>query len=172
MSDEQKSERREVVANNRAWRAAEPVRHEFIKTLVARRTPPKGTLRWVTGAVVTSPSLLDRADEAFLATLLGTKPGSHWQRSSGPSAAAAATEARLALILFAQVAAALEQTMEQPCWRNSTPDQARYFTFLAEVGYATSDVEQLVIDTHAKKASRRTRKSARGGTEPESSDAG
>ena len=96
----------------------------------------------MTGAIVTSPSLLDRADEAFLATLLGTKPGSHWQRSSGPSAAAAATEARLALVLLAQVAAALEQTMEQPCWRNSTPDQARYLTFLAEVGYATSDVEQ------------------------------
>ena len=172
MSDEQKSERREVVANNRAWRAAEPVRHEFIKTLVARRTPPKGTLRWVTGAIVASPSLLDRADEAFLATLLGTKPGSHWQRSSGPSAAAAATEARLALVLLAQVAAALEQTMEQPCWRNSTPDQARYLTFLAEVGYATSDVEQLVIDAHAKKASRRTRKSAAATAEPEASDAG
>jgi ParB family chromosome partitioning protein len=172
MSDEQKEERREVVANNRAWRAAQPVRHEFVKSLVARRTPPKGTLRWVTEAVVTSPSQLEKADEDFLAALCGTKPGTHWQRTSGPSAAAAATDARLPLVLFAQVAGAVEKSMEHPCWRNSSAEQARYLTFLAEVGYATSEVEQLVIDTHAAKAARRRTRKATGPTgHEEASDA-
>jgi hypothetical protein len=38
---------REVIANNKAWRAAETVRREWLKSFVARKNAPKGALRFI-----------------------------------------------------------------------------------------------------------------------------
>jgi hypothetical protein len=56
---------------------------------------------------------------------------------------AAAGETRLPLILLAQIAADVEQTMYESTWRNVNP---RWFRFLASTGYTLADVEQRVVN--------------------------
>ncbi|PPI12786.1 hypothetical protein C5D04_11280 [Rathayibacter sp. AY1D2] len=41
MTDEQKAERRTLVANNKAWHAAETVRREWIASFLSRKTLPQ-----------------------------------------------------------------------------------------------------------------------------------
>jgi ParB family chromosome partitioning protein len=42
MTEQEKTERREVVANNKAWKSAETVRRTWLRTLAARKTAPTG----------------------------------------------------------------------------------------------------------------------------------
>ncbi len=56
MTEDQKVERRLVVENNKAWRAAERVRRQFVRALLARKAAPKGGLRFATSFVVADPS--------------------------------------------------------------------------------------------------------------------
>ena len=41
MTEQAKAARQEVIEGNKSWRAAEPVRREWIRTLLARKTTPK-----------------------------------------------------------------------------------------------------------------------------------
>lgn len=48
ISDEQaKAERQRVLRNNKAWRASESVRLNWLKTFIARKSAPKGAHRFV-----------------------------------------------------------------------------------------------------------------------------
>ena len=68
-------------------------------------------------------------------------------RTAGPALEAKASDARLPLVLLAQVAAAREQSMDVHTWRQSTATaEARWLTFLAGTGYPLSAIEQTVID--------------------------
>jgi ParB family chromosome partitioning protein len=44
--DAARTQRRDVIESNKAWRAAEPVRREWLRGLLARKTPPKGPPPW------------------------------------------------------------------------------------------------------------------------------
>ncbi|MDP9403830.1 MAG: chromosome partitioning protein ParB, partial [Actinomycetota bacterium] len=143
--DEQKVERRLVVENNKQWRAAEPVRREYLRALLARKTAPKGTLRYAVGEVLAAPERVGDGKDEILAELLAEAP-SGWGRRVGPAQAARASEARLPLVLLAQVAADREQTMDVQTWRRRDPAAARYLTFLASTGYQLSEIEQRVVD--------------------------
>jgi ParB family chromosome partitioning protein len=149
MTEEAKAERRLVIDNNRAWRAADPVRRAYITDLLARKTPPKGTLRYVTTEVLGRPERLSDGKDDIVADLLGVKRADGWGRNVGPAAAHSAPDARLPLILLAQVAASYETTMDVHIWRSAYPDAAGWLQFLATTGYALSAVEQLAIDTAA-----------------------
>jgi ParB family transcriptional regulator, chromosome partitioning protein len=138
-----------VIDQNRAWRAADPVRREYIKTLLARKTPPKQTLRYVTQVVLSRPERLSDGRDETLAELLGVACPDGYGRQVGPAAVADASETRLPLLLLAQVAAAHESTMDVHIWRSAHPDAARWLQFLASTGYRLSPVEQLAIDTAA-----------------------
>lgn len=147
MSDEAKAERREVIENNKAWRAAEPVRLDFIRALLARRTAPKGTLRFATVAIVSNPDRVGDGKDDLLADLLGAEAGDGYGRSVGKTHLAATSDARLPLALLAQVAADIERTTDVHSWRRPSEEVARWFAFLAGVGYTLSDVEQHVVDS-------------------------
>ena len=41
MSEEQKTERRVVIARNKAWKFAQVVRRDWLRTFAARKTAPK-----------------------------------------------------------------------------------------------------------------------------------
>ena len=47
MTEEQKAERREVVANNKAWDSATTVRRTWLTTFFARKTAPPDGARWI-----------------------------------------------------------------------------------------------------------------------------
>lgn len=149
MSDEAKAERREVVENNKAWRAAEPVRREYVTALLGRKKAPSGTLRFVTEAIVGDPERVGDGKEHLVAELLGVEAPSSYGRSLGPSEAARSADARLPLVLLAQVAADSEQHMGVHTWRRRDPRAARYLSFLASTGYGLSEIEQRVVDDAA-----------------------
>lgn len=145
ISDDEKAKRREVIENNKAWRAAEPVRRDFIRSMLARKTPPKGTLRFVTEQIVGNPDRVGHGKDDLLADLLGTEAGSGYGRTVGAGLLDHITDARLPLALLAQVAADIEQGTDVHCWRNPTTDVARWLQFLAGAGYTLSDIEQHVV---------------------------
>jgi ParB family chromosome partitioning protein len=146
MNDEQKAERRKVIANNKAWEVANPVRCDYVTELLARRTAPKGTLRYVAEAIMADPAGLAAGDGDRVASLIGkeTHPGA-WDRSAALALASEATDARLPLVLLAQVAASVEARFgDRQGWRHPTSALVSYLRFLAPCGYGLSEVEQEV----------------------------
>ena len=49
-----------MITNNKAWETATPVRREYVTELVARRSVPKGTLRYVTEVIMADPGWFGR----------------------------------------------------------------------------------------------------------------
>ena len=153
LPEEAKAERREVIENNKAWRAAEPVRRDHIRTLLTAGKVPKGTLRFVTAEIMADPAEIGRGPDDLIAELAGITAEAtdtslyQWGRTAGPALEAKASDARLPLVLLAQVAAAREQSMDVHTWRQTTATaEARWLTFLAGTGYPLSAIEQTVID--------------------------
>jgi hypothetical protein len=116
----------------------------------------KGTLRFVTSEIMADPAEIGRGSDEMIAQLAGisAEPTEtdlyRWGRAAGPTLEAKASDARLPLVLLAQVAAAREQSMDVHTWRSPTAHtEARWLKFLAGTGYALSPIEQAVIDTMA-----------------------
>lgn len=147
MTDDEKAERRHVIANNKAWDAATPVRLEHVRRLLARKTPPAGTLRYVITETMASPDTLGRGDDTTLAELTGTTAeGPSYARPVAARLVNDATDKALPLVLLAQWAAALESGLGRHTWRSPNPRAARWLTWLAATGYELADIEQHVID--------------------------
>jgi ParB family chromosome partitioning protein len=149
INDEQKAQRRKVIANNKAWEVATPVRRDYVTELLARRTAPKGTLRYVAHSIMADPAGLAAGDGDRVASLIGkeTHPGA-WDRSASLALASEATNARLPLVLLAQVAASVQARFgERRGWRHPTVALVSYLRFLAACGYRLSEVEQEVEST-------------------------
>lgn len=143
MSDEQKAERREVIENNKAWRAAEPVRRGFVRSLLARKTPPKGTLRFIAEQITAHPNQVGDGTDDLLADLLGVERSA--RASVGVDHLATLTDQRLPLALLARVAVDIEERTGVHSWRNPSAEVAAWLRFLASAGYAPADVEQIVV---------------------------
>jgi len=146
MTDEAKAERASVIANNKSWRAATPVRQAFVTDLLTRAKANKGVLRFAISEVVAEPEAVGHGRDETVARLLGQPQRSGRRRSAGVDAAARANDQRLPLVLLAQVAADIEDTMNEFTWRSPQPRAARWFTFLGACGYALADIERKVID--------------------------
>ncbi|HEX7131684.1 MAG TPA: ParB/RepB/Spo0J family partition protein [Iamia sp.] len=145
MSEKEKADRREVIEGNKAWRAAEPVRREYIRTVLARKTPPKGTLRYVAERALARPERFGDGEDGLLADLLGVEAGSGVGRSVGAEHLAHVTNARVPLALLAQVAADHEQAMPVQTWRSTNQEAAAWLAWLASTGYSLSEIEQRVV---------------------------
>jgi ParB family chromosome partitioning protein len=143
MSDEQKAERRRVVANNDAWRSAEKVRRAWLRDFLTRRTPPKGT------AAFLATVLLDedchplsracgnghhRARDLFrLNHLAGETP----TRRDGKTLTGLlddVTDNRALVVALGVVLAAYEDAWSTDTWRRPTAADPRYLTFLMSNG--------------------------------------
>ena len=149
-AEDAKAKRREVIENNKAWRAAEPVRRQFVTDLLARKTTPKGVLRYAVDAALSDPNGFGRADAAMIATLgsIDLSKGESWGPRIGHLLVERSTDVRLPLVLLAQVASSVESQMGVHTWRNAqfAERERAYLSFLAEQGYTLSVVEQLVVD--------------------------
>ena len=99
-------------------------------------------------------------DDVFAALVkVDDKKAGQWDSTFGQRLAEKATDTRLPLVLFAQVAASVESAMGVHTWRNlryATRERA-YFTFLSSQGYTLSDIEQRVADGEVKTKVRRIR---------------
>ena len=157
MSEERKAERRVVVANNKAWDSARPVRRRWLTTFLARRSAPKDAPAWVAGMLAGSAHDVRRAMEDGHATaqaLLGVRSDPPWSPYSGqpnPVAVAAATAspARAGVLTLGLLLGGLEDGLTRGTWRYATAAQRDYFTALQRWGYPLSDVELLVLGDDA-----------------------
>ena len=95
------------------------------------------------------PAGLAAGDGDAVASLIGkdTDRGA-WDRTAALALASDASDARLPLVLLAQVAASVEARFgDRQGWRNPTSALVAYLRFLAACGYGLSEVEQEVADS-------------------------
>jgi ParB family chromosome partitioning protein len=141
-----KAKRREVIANNKAWRTAEQVRREWLTNLLARKSPPKGALRYIctelAGAHWALCSSISQGHQ-LAASLLGLD--SRNGRAVLSEALATATEARAQVIALAMVLGAYEEHTSTETWRSPHDCDQAYLNTLTRWGYQLSDIETLAL---------------------------
>jgi ParB family transcriptional regulator, chromosome partitioning protein len=161
--DAQRRERRKVIALNKLGEAAAVVRHQFLTTLVSRKTPPKGAGLFVATSIARDAHLLvEHHGPALTATLLGadTPAGDHGAAIRGLAHALPDNgDARAQVIVLAIVLGALEARTPKDAWRHPEPIRdhtaARWsyqhrmtsgdlLRYLVANGYTLSPVEQII----------------------------
>jgi len=149
MTDEQKAERRTLIANNKAWASAETVRREWLTTLLTRKTLPKDA------AVVIARGLTVHRQAVSSATrdgnelahqLLGLELSSHFEADK-LAALIEQMPSKAQHVALAVVLGACESVTSKESWRYPTATDAAYLTQLAAWGYSLSDVERIVTGT-------------------------
>lgn len=140
-----KEARRTVIRCNKEWRAAEPVRREWLTTFLTRKTAPKDAAAFMAQILATSPDVLSRIEANSLAGgLLGLAENTGYGRTKAlPEAVSKASDARAQVLLLAQVLAGCEASLHGNSWRHLDPTTARYLLKVEEWGYRLDDVERL-----------------------------
>jgi ParB family transcriptional regulator, chromosome partitioning protein len=156
MSEEQRSDRAQVIANNKAWISATTVRLDWLKKWLTRKTPPKDAASWIATAIADGSHDLRRAmeDQHSLARdLLGLADtdNDRWYRGCGRphpiAAAASATPARATTLMLAMLLGAMEAGTSKDTWRSPSTESRTYLSALQHWGYDLSEVEQLALTT-------------------------
>lgn len=148
MTDEQKAERKSLIANNKAWDSAEVVRREWLTTLLSRKTLPKDAAAFVAAGLTrhrVDVSSALAAGNRFAAVLLGL-PEAEGFYSPSPVDEYAEQPGKAAHATLAVVLAGMELATGRHTWRNPSSTALRYLGQLAAWGYALSEVEQIVVD--------------------------
>jgi ParB family chromosome partitioning protein len=170
LTEEEKAERRQVRQNNTDWRSAETVRRDFLRHLLARKTPPTGTRRYLAESLILGDHAVRRALERghpLAREMLGLDPAFH----DLADVLDGVTEPRAEVIALGSVLSAYEDATGVHTWRN--PDRAtrRYLDFLHGAGYQLSPLEQSIaspappteINATPPRTSRQPKTEARGG---------
>lgn len=139
-------ERREVIANNKAWRSAEVVRLDWLRTFAARPGAPKGTADFLAATLGTAGRVLESLGTLRglngLESVLGVPPHAGHTESMA-ALTADVPEKRGTLLALAVALIGYEASTELHHWRSVNPNTCRYFTFLESCGYVLSPVEAL-----------------------------
>lgn len=151
MTEEEKAERRTLIANNKAADAAQAVRREWVAALLAKKQAPKGWQRFLALAhTVHHYTVNDYGNDIVEELLSLPKPESktahagYWALNR---VAQHVTDhpARPEIVLIALVCAGFEGQLRRDTWRDLRPAAAKfYLTQLAEWGYTLSEVEQII----------------------------
>ncbi|MFE9769788.1 ParB/RepB/Spo0J family partition protein [Streptomyces sp. NPDC005808] len=164
---EKSAERARVVACNRAWKAAAGPRQTFVERLVRSKSLPEEARLFAQQVLLDLPEFYgkwaSKGDTTAVARFLGAKEG---ENTAASALAAALPKARLANILFAQVAAAYEADIRDPktydmvryrpayLWEAPSKQQAAYLLLLESLGqadsgsYQLSEVESQAVAAH------------------------
>ncbi|GAT12124.1 ParB N-terminal domain-containing protein [Mycolicibacterium novocastrense] len=144
-----KRERRKVIALNKLGDAAATVRRDYVRKLLARKTPPKGAAVFVADCLARDKYLLqeNRGDDTAAELLgLGKSTGIR-ELIKGLGATG---DPRAQVITLALVLGALEARTPKDAWRHSGSwgqhvKSADYLKFLAAAGYSLAAVEEVII---------------------------
>ncbi|MBW0115666.1 ParB/RepB/Spo0J family partition protein [Pseudonocardia abyssalis] len=151
LSEEEKAQRRLVIANNREWDSATTVRRQWLRTFLARKSPPRNAAVFIAATLGRAGHDLRRAMESGHPTaleVLGHDPvGSVYTGRPHPitEAAATASPQRATQLTLAVLLGAAEDATNRQTWRSPEPGHRAYFTALRDWGYPLSPVEQLVV---------------------------
>ena len=146
MTDEQKAERKQLIANNKEWDGAETGRRQWLAQLIARKTLPKEAGNVIAESLTHSTRLVADSmgqGNAQAKELLGLKRDYTAKIESY-------LEKHPSKALHVALAVALggiEQTTSRSTWRYPDERTARYLNTLAAWGYTLSPVETLAATT-------------------------
>ncbi len=134
-----------MIANNKAWRQAEPIRRDWLRALLACKTAPKGTAAFLAFTLAEGIGNTTGGLDSYItpADLLGLARGADLS-----GYVTAQSEARAVVIAAAVAVSRYENGLSQDSWRAGTwrshsRSAARYFTWLDANGYPLCDVERL-----------------------------
>ncbi|NEN07702.1 ParB/RepB/Spo0J family partition protein [Diaminobutyricibacter tongyongensis] len=154
MSDEQKAERRTLIANNKAWASAETVRREWVATLLSRKTLPKDVAVVIANGLTIhrqAVSAATRDGNPLAHVLLGIEqPG--YAEPDKLAGSVEHTPAKAQQVSLAIVLGACESVTSKQSWRYPNRTDAAYLAQLAAWGYSLSEVEQIVTASQASAA--------------------
>jgi len=154
MTDEQKAERRTLIANNKAWGSAEVVRRDWLRTFLSRKALPKDAPAFVVQCLVNDAntvagSLADR--NAWACDLLGLdKPD--WGKTHPLARHLSDHPTKAGHVGLAVVVGSFEKALGKHSWRSPSMREAAYLTQLGQWGYPLSEVEQIITDSAQPKA--------------------
>ncbi|MET3937184.1 ParB/RepB/Spo0J family partition protein [Arthrobacter sp. OAP107] len=148
MTEEQKAERKTLIANNKAAESATIVRREFVRTLLAKKQAPKGWQHFTAYALTHHPETASGYDGKVAAEMVGAKSdeSDRWGWNPLRDHVAAST-ARPEFSLIALVCAGYEKTIAKDSWRSPSQTHRDYLNQLVVWGYTASETEQMIIDS-------------------------
>jgi len=149
MTDEQKAERRTLIANNKAWLAAETVRRGWLTTFLSRKTLPKDSIPFIAQALTDNRNVVSSglsSGNNLAHTLLGIERESGFYAPDKLATLATAFPAKATHVALAIVIGGIEDATGKHTWRNPSRNNASYFRQLATWGYGLSEVERIVAD--------------------------
>jgi ParB family chromosome partitioning protein len=150
MTEEQKAERKTLIANNREMESATKVRREFVKTLLSRKTAPKGWQYFTVHAITHDPETASGYDGKVATEMIGANTGEDPDRWGWNPLRdhTAKTTARPEFSLIALICAGYEKTIQKDSWRSAEKRHFHYLNQLTQWGYTASAVEKIIIDKH------------------------
>lgn len=154
MTDDEKAERRTLIANNKAWASAEIVRREWLAEFLSRKTLPKDTATVIAQGLTTHRREVGTAvgnGNNLARTLLSIERSGYYE---GDKLAAfiGQSPGKAQHVTLAIVLGGIEDSTSKATWRYPNPVSALYFKQLAAWGYGLSEVEQIVIAPKATEA--------------------
>ena len=151
MTEEQKAERNTLIANNKAMESATKVRREWVKTMLARKTAPKGWQYFTVHAITHHPETASGYDGKVAIEMIGAKTGEDTDRWGWNPLRdhIANTTARPEFALLALICAGYEKSIHKDSWRSAGQVHNAYLTQLVIWGYKASEVEQIILDKHS-----------------------
>jgi ParB family chromosome partitioning protein len=152
MTEEQKAERRTLIANNKAWDSAEKVRRAWLaESFLTRINPPKGAETFLALAVAHGEHPEDAYRLHADLTAKGTDTSEDdWQRrydakSNITAQADAASPRQVLMLALAVLVCEWESTTSRNTRRHPSDRDRRHLTALIGWGYKPSDVERLIL---------------------------
>ncbi|TFC94385.1 ParB/RepB/Spo0J family partition protein [Cryobacterium sinapicolor] len=158
MTDDEKAERKTLIANNKAWASAEVVRREWLAEFLSRKTLPKDAAKAIALGLTVHHAVVGKAlqnGNVLAHTLLGLERANFWSADT-LSALVEHSPTKAQHVTLTIVLAGIEDSTSKETWLYPDAHSARYFEQLAAWGYNLSEVEQIVIDTAAEKAATKT----------------
>ena len=148
MTDEQKAERKTLIANNKAMESATTVRREFVKTLLSKKQAPKGWQYFTVHAITHHSETASGYDGEVAAEMVSAKIEGEKTWAWNPLRThVAKSTARPEFSLIALVCAGYEKTIAKDSWRSPSQTHRHYLNQLVLWGYTPSEVENLIIDS-------------------------
>ncbi|MFH8251491.1 ParB/RepB/Spo0J family partition protein [Microbacterium sp. B2969] len=155
LTDEQKEERRTLIANSKAWASAETVRREWLATLLSRKTLPKDAAAWVARALTFHRHTIGAAISAgnvLAHDLLCLDPSAPYSGQDNIADLLAQHPTRAQHVTLAIILGGIESATSRETWRRPTGRDADYFAMLSDWGYTLSDVERIVVKANGRDA--------------------
>ncbi|WP_077491125.1 ParB/RepB/Spo0J family partition protein [Sinomonas mesophila] len=144
MTEEQKAQRKVLIANNKAMESATKVRRTWVTGLLARKNAPKDWAGFLALAHTQHHRLAGERDTTLAAAFAGCANKDNDWNGTAISDYAAAHPAKPHVPLLALAFAGFEKNMPKDCWRTPTEDIRFYLNQLTAWGYKPSDVERII----------------------------